>query len=107
MAKHFAVRSRRTTITHGVHRDAVSCGFRDQLVRDTCGEWLIHEAAFGLCGLVAFNTLFGVIACLAFQNARHHAADTAITLVEHVEVIRITVSKRNTARRIWACAIAK
>ena len=82
MAEHFTVCCRSTTVTHGVDRDAISSCFRDQLVSDSSGKRLINQSAFALCGLVALNAFFSVIACFAFQNSRWNTTDTAITLVQ-------------------------
>ena len=107
VAKHLTVRCRCTTITHRVDRDAVSRCFGDQLICNTCGKRLIDQCAFALCGLVALNAFFSVIACLALKNTCFNATDTAVTCIEHREVIRIAIRERNAASRIRACTIGQ
>ena len=99
MAEHLAVGGRCTTIAHRQDRNVSSRRLWDQLVGNTCGQWLIYQRAQILSSFETLNTLFGVISSLTLDEIHHFTADTAITLVEKREIVGITVSIWNA---IWS-----
>ena len=106
--KHAAILGRGAPIAHGVQRNAISCGFGDQLIGDTGRERLIEQRAIArpLGRLVAFHAFLGIITGFAFHEVDLFPADTAIALVEQSEVVLIPVRERNAVRGIGSGPIA-
>ena len=57
-------------------------------------EYGLMTGVAALDGVVAFDALLGVVAGLAFLDHQLLAADAAVTLVEHVEIVRHAVGDR-------------
>ena len=105
--EHFAIGSRRAAITHSVQWNSICGYFRDKLICDARGKWLINQRAFALGGLVTFNTLLGIVSCFTFQNAEHLTANATITGIQHVEIVLIPIRNWCSASRIRASAIGQ
>jgi len=75
--------------------------------RDAGGIRIHHHGTFRFDLLVALETLLGVVAGLALFDDDLDAADAAITLVEHVEVVGHAVGDRRARARESAGAVGQ
>ena len=77
----------REAVGHGQDRDLVDGGARDQRQGDAGRPRVDHDRVLALHGLIAFDAFLGVVAGLAFLEHELHAADAAVALVEHAQVV--------------------
>ena len=105
--EHVALGGGGEAIGHRQDRDLVDGGLGDQGQRDA-GRPRIHDhGIFGLHGVVALQTLLGVVARLAFVDDELDAADAAVALVEHVEIIMHAVGDRRARSSEGAGAVGE
>ncbi len=101
------VGGRGAAVAHGVDRDLVLAGARDQLVGDARRERLERERALALERLVALDALVGVVGGLALAELDLHAADAAVALVDEREVVVVAVGEGDAVRRVGPGAVAE
>ena len=89
-----AVGRGRQAVSHRQDRDLIDRRLRDQRQGDACRIRIEHHRVLRLDLFVAFETLLGVVAGLAFLDDQLDAADAAVTLVQHVEVVGHAVDDR-------------
>src|SRR5262245_9875760 len=100
-----AVRGRGETVSHRQNRNLVDRGFRDDLQSDAGRIGIDHVRILRFYLFVAFDTLLGVVARLAFLDEQLYAADAAIALIEHVEIVGHAVHDRRAGNRERSGAI--
>ena len=72
-----------------------TAGLRDQLQRDAGRERIDDRRMLALDRFPALHALLGVVAGFAFLDVELDAADAAVTLVEHVEIVVHAVGDRD------------
>ena len=82
-----AFRRCRQAIGHRQHGDLVDRRLRDDRQRDAGRPGIDDHRMLRLHRLVAFQALGRVVAGLAFLDGDLHAADAAVALVQHLEII--------------------
>jgi hypothetical protein len=82
-----AARRGREAVGHGQDRDLVHGRAGDQRQGDAGRPGIDHDRVLALHRFIAFDALLGVVAGLAFLENELHAADAAVALVEHAEIV--------------------
>ncbi len=102
-----AVGRGREPVGHRQNRDLVDRGLRDDLQRDAGRVRVDDDRVLALDLLVALDALLGVVAGLAFLDVELDAADAAVALVEHVEIVGHAAADRNAGDRKAAGAVGE
>ena len=95
-------------VAHGDDRNPVFGGALDQRIGDAGRQRAEGGGAGGAAVLellVACHAAIGVVAGIAFLDDQRHAADPAIALVEHGEIIGEPVGERDAVRCVWSGAV--
>jgi hypothetical protein len=95
----------RHAVTHGVHDDLVDGRLGDELIGDAGAERIHHARALALEPLVALHALLGVVLCLALLGDELDAVHTAVTRVDHRDVVVEAVGERRPAGGVGAGAV--
>ena len=103
-----AVLGDRQTVAQGDQRDLVDGSFFGQREGDAGGLWIHggHEGT-ALQTFVALDTTVGGVAGFALFKSDLHAVDTAVALVDELEVILLAVGPWNTVGRVGTGAVGE
>src|ERR1700722_8546581 len=102
-----AVGRRGEAVCHRENWNLVDGRLGNELKRNPGRTGIKDDGEFALHGLVALDAFFGVVTGLALVNDDLGAADAAIALVEHVQIIRHAVGDRYPGSGERAGAIAE
>ena len=107
VAEHCPVGCRRPAVSHGMDRNVVRSRFRYELVGRARRKRRVNQRAFAFRGFVALDALLRIVAGLAIENPHLNAAYSAVSFVQHREIVGEPVRERNAAVRVWSRPIAE